>query len=179
MSRNLQPQRLNLAALAQEGQPFSGQAKLAELPRLAADVPADAPSVPPVAWSALAEWRSHPGAGDQLWLHLQAQAQVPLTCQRCMAPEIETVEVDRWFRFVDTEAQADAEDEDSEEDLLVIAAQFDLLALLEDELIMSLPLVPMHPQCPQPPVLQAGEVAVAEPPHPFAALAQLRKPAGS
>ncbi len=179
MSRTLQPQRLNLAALAQEGQPFSGQTALAELARLAADVPADAPPVPPVAWSTRAEWRARPGGSDQLWLHLQAQAQVPLTCQRCLAAETEEVAVDRWFRFVDSEEQADAEDEDCEEDLLVQAPQFDLLALLEDELIMSLPLVPMHAQCPQPPVLQAGEEAVAEPPHPFAALAQLRKPAVS
>jgi len=179
MSRTLQPQRLNLAALAQEGQPLSGQSALSELTRLAADVPAEAPVVPPVAWSALAEWRARPGASDQLWLRLQAQAQVPLPCQRCLAPEIESVEVDRWFRFVETEEQAEAEDEDSEEDLLVMVPQFDLLALLEDELIMSLPLVPMHAQCPQPPVLSAGQQEAPEPAHPFAALAQLRKAPGS
>lgn len=179
MSRTPQLQRLNLAALAQEGQPLSGQTDLSDLARLAADVPANAPAVPPVAWTALAQWRARPGAGDQLWLHLQAQAQVPLTCQRCLAPAVEPVEVDRWFRFVETEDQADAEDEDSQEDLLVMAPQFDLSALLEDELIMSLPLVPLHDQCPQPPVLQFGEEAVAEPVHPFAALAQLRKPGGS
>jgi uncharacterized protein len=33
---------------------------------------------------------------------------------------------DRWFRFVADEATAEAEDEESEEDLLVVSRDFDL-----------------------------------------------------
>lgn len=176
MSRFQQPQRLNLVALAQSGEHLSGQTQLCDLPRLAADVPADAPAVAPVAWQAHAQLRPRPGASDQLWLHLQAQAQVPLLCQRCLAPVVELLEVDRWFRFVETEAQADAQDDEAEEDLLVMEPQFDLLDLLEDELLMAQPLVPMHERCPDPPVFRAGEDAAPEDrPHPFAALAQLKK----
>lgn len=179
MSRTLQPRRLNLAALAQSGQVLAGQTPLSELPRLAADVPPDAPAVRPVVWQALAQSRARPGAGDQLWLHLKAGAQLPLTCQRCLGPVVQPLEVDRWFRFVDTEAIAEAEDDESEEDLLVLEPQFDLLALLEDELLMAQPLVPMHQACPQPPRLQAADEDVpADGPHPFAALAQLRKKPG-
>ena len=91
------------------------------------------------------------------------------------------LEVDQWYRFVATEDIAMAEDDASEEDLLVMAPQFDLLAVLEDELLMALPLVPMHGECPFPPVMQAGEEALAAPandkPNPFAMLEQLRKPA--
>lgn len=174
MSRLLQPQRLHLETLAQSGQPLAGQTALAELPRLVADAPPEAPAVPPVAWQATAQWRTRPGGSDQLWLRLEAQAQMPLVCQRCLAPTVEVLDVDRWFRFVDSEAVAEAEDDESEEDLLVMAPQFDLLALLEDELLMALPLVPMHPACPQPPVLRAAEDVADDKPHPFAALAQLR-----
>ena len=60
--------------------------------------------------------------------------------------------------------------------------QFDLLAVVEDELLMALPLVPMHETCPDMPVFSAGEAELAQPegaaevkPHPFAALAQLKK----
>ena len=41
--------------------------------------------------------------------------------------------------------------------------QFDLLAVLEDELLMALPLVPMHEQCPTAPVLSAGIDALTAP----------------
>lgn len=176
MSRVLQPQRLNLVVLARSGEHLSGQTALAELARLAADVPPQAPQVPAVSWQARAQFRAQPGGSDQLWLHLQAQAQVPLMCQRCLAPVVEPLEVDRWFRFVDTEAQAEAEDDEAEEDLLVMEPQFDLLSLLEDELLMSLPLVPMHERCPQTPVFQVGDEGQGElSPHPFAALAKWRK----
>lgn len=176
MSRPLQPSRLNLVALAQAGQPLTGQTPLSDLSRLAADVPAEAPAVPPVQWQALAQLRARPGGSDQLWLHLQARAQVPLVCQRCLAPEVETLEVDRWFRFVESEAVAEAEDDEAEEDLLAMVPQFDLPALLEDELLMALPLVPMHDRCPEAPAFKAGDAPPAgERPHPFAALAQLRK----
>ena len=72
-----------------------------------------------------------------------------------------------------------AEDDASEEDLLVMTPQFDLLALLEDELLMALPLVPMHDECPVMPAFNAGRLEmpddIPEKPHPFAALAQLKK----
>ena len=87
--------------------------------------------------------------------------------------------VNQWYRFVATEDIAMAEDDQSEEDLLVMEPQFDLLALLEDELLMALPLVPLHDSCPVVPTLRTGKtesvVESAEKPSPFAALAQLRK----
>ena len=92
------------------------------------------------------------------------------------------VEVDRWFRFVADEATADAEDEESEEDVLVMEPRFDLHSLIEDELLLALPLIPMHDVCPEPVRMSAGELpesAETEKPHPFAALAALRKAGGS
>ena len=82
-----------------------------------------------------------------------------------------------------------AEDDASEEDLLVMAPQFDLLGLLEDELLMAIPLVPMHNECPQAPTLSSGQLetggalgdapgaaaAGSGKPNPFAVLAQLKK----
>jgi uncharacterized protein len=126
------------------------------------------------------ELRPRAGVEDDVWLHLAADARVPLTCQRCMGVVETPVEVDQWYRFVASEDIAMAEDDQSEEDLLVMEPQFDLLAVLEDELLMALPLVPMHEQCPVAPKLQAGETDVAgEPdsgkkPNPFAVLAQLK-----
>ena len=177
MSRNFQPQRLNLQALAQDGQPWSEATPLQDFQRLADEAQGLAPDAA-VQWQARAELRPQAGADDQVWLHLSARASVPLTCQRCMAPVSTPLEVDQWYRFVESEEVAMAEDDEAEEDLLVMVPQFDLLALIEDELLMALPLVPMHETCPVTPVFSAGDPAVeaAEAkPNPFAVLGQLKK----
>lgn len=113
-------------------------------------------------------------------MHLQASAAVPLSCQRCLGPVITPLEVDRWFRFVADEATAETEDDDSEEDVLALEPRPDLLDLLEDELLMAVPLVPMHGACPAPLPAAADDPGalpeeISTPPHPFAALARLRK----
>lgn len=192
------PAALDLSALAQKAQPLSGQAWLTDFARLLQDLPTlaeRASSELAVAWSARAEWRDAvsaaaalPGAqarstqaAPQLWLHLQAQADVPQVCQRCLSPYPQPVEVDRWFRFVADEATALAEDDASEEDVLVLDPRFNLHQLLEDELLLALPLVPMHEVCPEPVRMSAGDLgdasadaSAAERPNPFAALAALK-----
>lgn len=177
MSRPVQARKLNMQAFAQEGEPLHETTPLQDLARLAAETPGLAADAS-VVWSAQAQLRPSPGHEDAVWLHLEARAVVPLTCQRCMTPVPITVEVDQRYRFVATEEIAMAEDDQSEEDLLVMVPQFDLLEVLEDELLMALPVVPMHDSCPVAPQLTAGEdemgEAAAEKPHPFAVLAQLK-----
>lgn len=176
------PDRLDLRHLAQSGDTLAGDDPLALFPRLAAEAADAAPCQ--VRWSARAEWRravAAPGALPQqapvLWLHLSASAELPLVCQRCLTPVVEALAVDRWFRFVADEATADAEDEDSEEDVLVFQPAFNLVELIEDELIMAQPLVPMHDACPTALPTSAGPVIEDAParPNPFAVLQQIKK----
>jgi uncharacterized protein len=115
------------------------------------------------------------GGAAEIWLHLQARATVSLQCQRCLQAMDEPVTVNRRFRFVRTEAEALKLDEVSEDDVLVLEPRLDVGTLLEDELILGLPIVPMHTACPEP--LQPPKDAAGldeAPPHPFAALAALR-----
>ena len=97
----------------------------------------------------------------------------------CMGPVEMEVQCDRAFRFVATEALAEEEDENSEEDVLVISKHFDLLSLVEDELLMALPAAPKHPTCPQPVKLRVADAdfteVEADKPNPFAVLGQLKK----
>jgi uncharacterized protein len=179
MNRNFQPERLNLLALASDGQPWIESALVKDLPRLAAEAHGLNPDEA-VQWQALGQLRPKAGADDEVWLHLSAQAVLPLTCQRCLTPVATGLTVDQWYRFVATEEVAMAEDDEAEEDLLVMEPQFDLLALLEDELLMAVPLVPMHETCPETPKFSVSDPAVeaaeAEPkPNPFAVLQQLKK----
>jgi uncharacterized protein len=175
------PTALDLRALAHRAVPETGAAPLSAFERLSEGAPLPGAPLSPVRWTARAEWREPvaalagtPGAQPQLWLHLLLQAEVPQTCQRCLGAYAQPVEVDRWFRFVADEAAADAQDDDSEEDLLVLEPRFDLAALIEDELLLALPLVPMHEVCPQPLRMHAGELPEEDAPHPFAALARLK-----
>ena len=48
------------------------------------------------------------------------------------------------LRFVDGEAQAEALDADSEDDVLALAPALDLRTLVEDELLLAWPIVPRH-----------------------------------
>jgi uncharacterized protein len=90
---------------------------------------------------------------------------------------LETVEAERSFRFVADEATAAALDDEAEEDILVLSRDFDALALVEDELILSLPLVPLHEMCPQAVPMSAVDPEfeeAAERPNPFGVLAGLK-----
>jgi uncharacterized protein len=119
------------------------------------------------------------GGEAEIWLHLTAALSLPMQCQRCMGPvEVEVVS-DQSFRFVADEATAEAQDDESEEDLLVLVPELDVWELIEDELIMSVPIVPKHEVCPATVTLsvadEAFEEALAAKPNPFAALAQLKQ----
>jgi uncharacterized protein len=182
MSKNLNARRLNMPAFAQAGAPLVELTPLQNMERLAQEVHGLEPDSA-VNWRATAELRSRTGAEDDVWLHLEAKTSLSLTCQRCMGAVSTPLEVDQWYRFVASEDIAMAEDDASEEDLLVMEPQFDVLAVVEDELLMALPLVPMHETCPVSPVFSAGEADMAPgdgegeaKPNPFAALAQLKKP---
>ena len=177
--RSFDAARLDVPAFAAAASSLQGECAQHELARLAASLmalPGDG-LPPPVIWSAVGEQRAQTGGPPQTWLRLQAHTTVTLQCQRCLQPMAETLVLDRWFRFVGSEDEAERLDEDSEEDVLVMSRRFDLLELLEDELILALPLVPRHETCPQPLPMSAGADEVGDetaPENPFAALAALR-----
>ena len=177
-----------MQAFAREGGTLTDTTPLQNLERIAQEAQALAPDLM-VEWQARAELRPGSGAEKDVWLHLVASTSVPMVCQRCMGTVAVPLQVDRWYRFVASEDIAMAEDDASEEDLLVMEPQFDLLSVLEDELLMALPLVPMHDECPVTPVMQVGEDALSqgaadgsgapgasgEKPNPFAVLGKLKK----
>ena len=174
--RQPDPRALNVSAFCRHGHTAAGDWPVSSMPRLASGLLASPQNN--VAWSAQGQLVKTAGAAPQDWLHLTAQTQVALTCQRCLQPLSQTVQVDRRFRFVGNEDEAARLDEEAEDDVLVMPARLDLHSLLEDELILALPLVPRHDNCPQPlPMVAAAAddaLAEAEAPHPFAALAALR-----
>lgn len=177
MDKKIDPQHLDVLAFARDASRLQGEGALADWPRLAVEQHGDTLAAGPVVWQLQGHTVSQSGGGDQIWLDLQASVLLPMQCQRCLSPVLETVQADRSFRFVADEATAEALDDEAEEDILVINRDFDALALVEDELILSLPLVPLHGLCPEAVPMSAVdpefEVA-AERPNPFGVLAGLK-----
>jgi uncharacterized protein len=170
-ARRLEPHRLDVAALAAHGERIEGELEPRTMPRWREmqSPPVDA-SLASVRWEARGEQTRRSGEEPQSWLHLRVSADAWPVCQRCLQPFRTPVEIDRRFRFVATEAEAEALDADSEDDVLAPSAAFDLIGLIEDELVLGWPLVPRHADCGQP-AHRAGEERPGAAGSAFAALA--------
>lgn len=190
LSLNFRADRLDVAGLAQANGYLKGQNSLQKYERLRQEscrLEADLTTSESIVWQAegeLIESVSDNVGGSvkvkpQVWLHLSAQTHLPQTCQRCLGEVSTYLEFDRSYRFVADEATAEAEDDECEEDLLAISREFNLSELIEDELLMALPQVPMHDVCPVQPKMAAIDaefeaLGVEGKPNPFAALAALK-----
>lgn len=177
--------RLDVGAFAVDGAQLEGAWPVSGMARLSEDSPPAADGVAPgeVSWRVEGEARPVKGGEPELWLHLEASATVSRECQRCLAPVAVPVSVDQWLRFVSDETQAAELDADSDDDVLALPRWLDLQELVEDELLLALPLVPSHDECPQPLPMSSAPLpdeggAAAEQANPFAALAALKKAPG-
>jgi uncharacterized protein len=175
------PGRLDVTAFARAQGKLQGTTALARLARLAGSTvtPADG-AAEAVQWSVTGLWKDRPGREAEVRLHLVVHAQVWLECQRCLQPMAHALDVDGRFRFVAGEDEAARLDEESEEDVLALPRALKLDDLIEDELILALPIVPVHDTCPQPLAFLVGADTdlsardPASPARPFAVLARLK-----
>jgi uncharacterized protein len=191
MKRDAAPTRIDVIDFATTAVALAGEEPATDYVRLAAELAQDAPDASgtttlPGASSALVRWQatgeSRTGADGAAvpWLHLHAETLVPLVCQRCLAPVDMELVADRWFRFAPDEETAAIEDEMADEDVLVATRDFDLRGLIEDELLMEIPITPRHDVCPEPVRLSAVDASFdegggnGERANPFAVLGSLR-----
>ena len=178
MKHDYDARHLNIETFAKADANIEGRERLDHFDRLLEEAQG-AGAQNPVHFSAKGSTRPNGGTSEQIWLALTAEVALPQTCQRCLGPVDVPVTFTREFRFVASEEVAAIEDEDAEEDVLVISRDFNLLELVEDELLMALPVVPKHVVCPDAVKLQAADrdfvEEVSEKPNPFAILGQLKR----
>lgn len=147
--------------------PAQGELAAAELPRLSDSVVSlDSP----IAWSFTAEPMPIGGRRRRWWLN--AGAAVSCTCERCLMPVSVELSARRGFEFFPTAEQADAMTEESliegpqgaealaQIDYLSPEDGMSLIALVEDELLLNLPMSPKHADC-QPPAHGQTEVGAS------------------
>ncbi|MBM3350896.1 MAG: hypothetical protein FJY53_03795 [Betaproteobacteria bacterium] len=104
-------------------------------------------------------------AAGCLFLHLTVEVNLMVTCQRCLNPM--PLSLDLQFNYLVSDQDVDNEDwDDNDEcDVQEPSSVMDLIALIEDELIIALPIAPMHESACGSGVTQSGER-----PNPFAVL---------
>lgn len=169
---------MDVKAFAQSASAIAGNDALSNYERLMAEAQGlGADSI--LQWSVRGELCCDDAGVEQVWLHLTVDVSLPLICQRCLGPVDIAVAVRRSFRFVASEEAAEAQDEEAEEDVMALSKEFNLFALIEDEVLMELPVVSRHEECPVEVKLEVEdpgfEVASAEKRNPFAVLAKLQK----
>jgi uncharacterized protein len=175
-AREFDPCRLDVEVFSNEAGDLAGRWPLRLFGRLAesfASPPADDDQV---SWSVRGERRVLRGGVPQAWLHLRASACLSLECQRCLKPVAVQIEVARDFLFVHGEEAAAQLDAETDDDVLAMPRVLDLRELVEDELLLEMPLVPRHESCPEPLPVPVDDEAPDEAPNPFAALAVLKRP---
>ena len=170
-SRVTDPRHLDAEAFAQESVRLEGRWSQDDLLRLKQSTLPE--SGAEIAWTAEGERREGRAGSAETWLHLTAETSVTLQCQRCLSPMTVPLSIDSSIQFVAGEDAAAALDADSEHDVLALSRDLDLLTLVEDELLLALPIVPRHEECPVPLPSAAGEDEVARE-NPFAALQGLK-----
>jgi uncharacterized protein len=77
----------------------------------------------------------------------QLQTTVQLVCQRCLSPVASTVDTQMRLWLLFNEGQADRLADDADYLVLDGEGHLSLIEVLEDELILSLPLVALHEDC--------------------------------
>jgi uncharacterized protein len=104
-------------------------------------------------------------------LEVEASGELELVCQRCLGPVEVPLVAASVLELADSQAEIDAADD--ERDRVLASKSMDVAALVEDEAILALPMVPMHASC---------EAAVGptgrDKASPFAALAGLKEGGG-
>ncbi|AOA57444.1 YceD family protein [Acinetobacter larvae] len=119
------------------------------------------------------------------WLDGRVETVVPLECQRCLEPVDTAFAADFHLALIDDESLIERLDEDADFIVLgeseatkkgdyVVPATVDLRTLIEDELLLMLPLSPKHQTCVHKHQPAAQDIAEEKRENPFDVLAGLK-----
>jgi uncharacterized protein len=124
----------------------AGFLAITDMPRLAKEVASINPG-DGFAWQMETHFEDSPGSEPLQILDLVLNGRLHLVCQRCLQDCAIDLDEKRRFILVASEAEADNYPlEDEEQEPLVASQHFNLLETMEDEVLLSLPLIPKHPE---------------------------------
>ena len=159
----------------------TGFLEISALPRVAEEVSSIEPG-DGFHWQMKTLFENSPGSEPRQILELAIKGRIHLICQSCLQGCGLDLDQESQFVLVATEEQADAFPmEDDQYEPLVTSQHFDLLGLIEDEILLSMPLIPKHlDQACQPHVSSFGGDAEGlesseKPQNPFNILKNMKK----
>ena len=151
-------------SFAREGKALQGELPVSGLERLH-DALAE------IAGSVVFRLAGRMSRQDKPQLVLEVTGQVPVICQRCLGRLDYPLSIDSVLELIADEVDLSQDElEDDTRDFLVAQKELDVVALVEDEIILALPTAPRHDDCALPDSNTRGTKV-----SPFAALAALKK----
>lgn len=109
------------------------------------------------------------------YVEVRAEAELPLLCQRTLERFLHPVRIDQRLGLITDESQEAALPEGVEPLLLDASGELNPAGLVEDELILAVPVVPIDPASAEIEAEWPDEAEEEEKPNPFAALAALKE----
>lgn len=154
---------IETASFVRENRELSGAVAQAELERVAAETSQPQREL-------IYRITGEQDRDGRRWLTVAVEAELDVTCQRCLQPMTCQVASESRFLLLPPGADVPEElDESDELEWLEMTTMLDLAPILEDEILLALPIAPRHAQC----ELPAGSDEDSA--SPFAALAGLHK----
>ena len=166
------PNEIDPIRLAQNGLKLNGELSIKDMPRLCESLVTNEGSVD-------VDLAFDVDEINTPYMQGKLTTNVSMQCERCMSPMIVSLSVDCLLAMVISELKVAALAEQYEPWLLENNDPVSLNAVIEDELILALPIVPRHTEaCIPNEVWSSGEDSDAEeddkPVSPFAVLTQLK-----
>ena len=137
----LQPVEIDPRRFCRESRSWEARSEVSAFPRLAREFTQGE-------LSCRVAGRSDARGG--LSLQLTVRGEVELTCQRCLNGMRHEVDIDRVVYLARNESELERLDALPDSDAILVGETLDLVGLLEDEVLLSLPLAAMHAEgeCP-------------------------------
>lgn len=152
-------------AFARDSGRRNGVMRLVALPRLANLVASPGSVLDVIVMGFVAQ-------DERSYIHIDVSGVLRLTCQRCLEPVEHVIRHQALFQLWPADvALPDDELLEDEFDALPTGKELDLVQLVEDEVLLQLPLSPRHSDC----KLPRSSVGVAAA-SPFDALKRLKRP---
>lgn len=105
-------------------------------------------------------WRleGYKGSRGEPLLQLTVTGVLPLACQRCLEAVPFELDVDSLLELVPEGADMSQDElEDDSRDFLPVVKELDVAELVEDEILLALPVAPRHEKCGLPGAAEAGD----------------------
>lgn len=152
---------------ARNGRELQGKVAVTELPRLQDMLASPAGEIGYVV-------RGKQVRGGKPMLEVELDGMCQLRCQRCLQSLAYPVQLLSQLILVPEGGPDEAADDADEIDSIPADTRLDVLSLIEDELLLSLPFAPKHPEGSCRPAAEGYETDDRTVKNPFAVLAELK-----